>query len=90
MFTKLVVVRVLDFMKVVFVQLSDKRRKIGVFEHPGENGFREFGHVLARSQQTKQYGAEKRRTLTTKQSPWGPHETTDWKDGSSSILESKR
>ena len=33
MFPKLVIIRVLDFMKVVLVQLTHERRKIGVLEH---------------------------------------------------------
>ncbi len=33
-------------MKVVFVQLSYKTRKIGVFEHSWKDGFGEFVHVF--------------------------------------------
>ena len=46
MFTKLIVVGVLDLMKVVLVQLPDERGKVGVFKHPRQDRFCEFVHVL--------------------------------------------
>ena len=46
MFAKLIVVSVLDLVKVVLVQLPDERGKVGVFEHPGQDRFCEFVHVL--------------------------------------------
>jgi hypothetical protein len=45
-FTKLGVVAVLDFVKVIFVELANERGKVGVFEETREDGFREFVHVL--------------------------------------------
>jgi len=45
-FTELVIVRILDFMKVVFVQLPYKTREIRMLKHPRQDGFREFVHVL--------------------------------------------
>jgi hypothetical protein len=46
LFAELTVIRVLDFVEVVLVELSDETRKVGVFEYPGQNGFGEFVHVL--------------------------------------------
>ena len=46
MFTKLWFIAVLDFVKIVFVELAYKRSKVGVFEETGEDGFCEFVHVL--------------------------------------------
>jgi hypothetical protein len=46
MFAKLIVVGVLDLVKVILVQLPDERGKVGVFEHPGQDRFCEFVHVL--------------------------------------------
>jgi hypothetical protein len=46
MFAKLIVVGVLDLVEIVFVQLPDERGKVGVLEHPGQDGFCEFVHVL--------------------------------------------
>ena len=46
MFAILIVVGVLDLVEVIFVQLPDERGKVGVFEHPGQDRFREFVHVL--------------------------------------------
>ena len=46
MFAKLIVVGVLDLVKIVFVQLPDERSKVGVLEHPGQDRFCEFVHVL--------------------------------------------
>ena len=46
MFAKLIVVGVLDLVEVVLVQLPDKRGKVGVFEHPGQDRFCELVHVL--------------------------------------------
>jgi hypothetical protein len=33
-------------MEIIFIQLSDKRREIGVLEHAWEDRFCEFIHVL--------------------------------------------
>jgi len=46
MFAKLIVVGALDFVKVILVQLPDEGGKVGVFEHPGQDRFCEFVHVL--------------------------------------------
>jgi hypothetical protein len=46
MFAKLIVVSVLDLVKIVLVQLSDERGKVGVLEHPRQNRFCELVHVL--------------------------------------------
>ena len=46
MFAKLIVVGALHFVKVILVQLPDEGGKIGVFEHPGQDRFCEFVHVL--------------------------------------------
>jgi len=46
MFPKVIVIRVFDFVKVVFVELTDKGSKVGVFEHAWKNGGGEFIHVL--------------------------------------------
>ena len=46
MFTELIVIRILHLVKVVFIQLPYKRRKVGVLEHPGEYRFRELVHIL--------------------------------------------
>lgn len=43
---KLAVVWILDFMKVVFVELANKGGKIGVFEHAREDGLCKIVHVL--------------------------------------------
>lgn len=46
MFAKVVVVRIFHFVKVVFVQLPDEGREIGVLEHPRQDGLGEFVHIL--------------------------------------------
>lgn len=46
MFTILSVVGVLDLVEVILVQLPDERSEIGVFEHPRQDRFCEFVHVL--------------------------------------------
>jgi hypothetical protein len=46
MVAKLTVVCVLDLVEVILVQLPDKRGEVGVFEHPGQDRFCEFVHVL--------------------------------------------
>jgi len=46
MFTILIVVSVLDLVEVILVQLPDERCEIGVFEHPRQDRFCEFVHVL--------------------------------------------
>jgi len=46
MLPKLIVVGVLDLVKVVLVQLPDERGEVGVFEHPRQDRFCEFVHVL--------------------------------------------
>ena len=46
MFTKLIVVGILDLMEVILVQLPHKRGEIGVFEHPGQDRFCELVHVF--------------------------------------------
>ena len=76
-------------VKVVLVELADEGSKIGVFEHPREDGLCELVHVLSREIRgsiTSRHAERQLRTLTTKQSPFGPHETTLWKEGSSNIL----
>lgn len=45
-FSELVVICVLDFVKVVFVQLTNKGSKVGVFEHSRKDRLCEFVHVL--------------------------------------------
>ena len=50
MFTELVIVRILDFMKVVFVQLPYETREIRMLKHPRQDRFREFVHVLQLTQ----------------------------------------
>jgi len=45
-FPKLAFVGVFDLVKVVLVELANKGRKVGVFEHPRQNGLCEFVHVL--------------------------------------------
>ena len=45
-FAILIVVGVLDFVKVILVQLPDERGKVGVFEHPRQDRFCELVHVL--------------------------------------------
>ena len=39
---------ILHLMEIVLVQLPDERRKVRVLEHPGEDRFREFCHLLER------------------------------------------
>ncbi len=46
MFAVLILVCILDFMEIVFVELTHKRCKIRVFEHSRKDGFGEFVHVL--------------------------------------------
>ena len=46
MFTELIVVCALDLVEVILVQLPDKGGEVGVFEHPGQDRFCEFVHVL--------------------------------------------
>lgn len=46
MFTKLIIIRILHLVKVVFIQLPYKGRKVGVLEHPGEYRFRKLVHIL--------------------------------------------
>jgi len=46
MLAKLIIVRVLDLVEVILVQLPDERGEVGVFEHPGQYRFCEFVHVL--------------------------------------------
>lgn len=46
MFTKLTIVRILDFMEVVLVELPHEGGEVAVLEHAREDGFREFVHVL--------------------------------------------
>ena len=46
MFAECVVVRVLDFVEVVLIQLADERSEVGVLEHPGEDALCELVHVL--------------------------------------------
>jgi len=46
MFSKVIVIRVFDFVEVVLVELTDKGSKVGVFEHAWKNGGGEFIHVL--------------------------------------------
>jgi len=42
----LVLVRVLDLVEVVLVELADEACKVGVLEHAGEDGFCELVHVF--------------------------------------------
>ena len=37
-----------DLVKVILVELADEGSKIGVFEHPRENGLCELVHILSR------------------------------------------
>lgn len=46
LFTEWAVIRVLDFVEVVLVELPDETRKVGVLEHPRQNGFCKFVHIL--------------------------------------------
>ena len=46
MLAVLIIIRVFDFVKVVFVELTDETGKIGVLEHPREDGLCELVHVL--------------------------------------------
>ena len=46
MFPKLIVVGALDLVEVILVQLPDEGSEVGVFEHPGQDRFCEFVHVL--------------------------------------------
>ena len=46
MFAKLIVVGALDLVEVILVQLPDEGGEVGVFEHPGQDRFCEFVHVL--------------------------------------------
>ena len=46
MFGECVVVRVLDFVEVVLIQLADEGSEVGVLEHPGEDALCELVHVL--------------------------------------------
>lgn len=45
-FPKLVIIRVLDLMKVVLVELPHEAGKVGVLEHSWEDALRELVHVL--------------------------------------------
>ena len=49
MFTKQVILRVFDFMKVVFVQLSDKACKVGMLEHARQDRLCEIVHILQKA-----------------------------------------
>jgi hypothetical protein len=88
-FPELRIIGVFDFVKIVFVELPHEAGKVGVLEHPWEDRLCELVHVL-HSRVSVRYGYGLVwggvRTFTTKQSPWGPHETTGWKVWSSSIL----
>jgi len=78
-----------DLMEIILVELADEGSKVGVLEHPREDGLCELVHILSREiRGSNHISARGRqlRTLTTKQSPLGPHETTLWKEGSSNIL----
>ncbi len=46
MLAKLVIVRIFHFVKIILVQLADKAGEIGVFEHPWQDSFRKFVHIL--------------------------------------------
>ena len=46
MLAVLIIIRVFDFVKVVFVELTDETGEIGVLEHPREDGLGELVHVL--------------------------------------------
>lgn len=48
MLSVLAVVGVLDFMKVILVELADKGSEIGVFEHARQDGLCELVHVLGK------------------------------------------
>jgi hypothetical protein len=47
MFTKLTIVRILDFVEVVLVELPHEGGEVAVLEHAREDGFCEFVHVLS-------------------------------------------
>jgi hypothetical protein len=86
-FAKLRVIAVFDFVKIILVELAYKRGKIGVLEETWEDRFSELVHVLCAPQMSQErMSINRRRTFTTKQSPRGPHDTTGWNNGSSSIL----
>ena len=77
-FTKCIVVRVFDFMKVILIQLSNETSKIGMLEQSWQNRFGEIVHVLYEEQiGKKRYTIRRKKThtFTTKQSPSGPQHT---------------
>lgn len=61
MLSKAMVIGVLDFVKVVLVELADKGSKVGVFEHAWKNGSGEFIHVLDECEWRAGHGPEERR-----------------------------
>ena len=79
-------------VKVILVQLSDERGKVGVLEHARKDRLGELVHVLTKRRtcvsEIEEVDHRERRsrkeaavrwasvTFTTKQSPLGPHDTT--------------
>ncbi len=86
MFAILVLVRVLDLVEVVLVELADEACKVGVLKHAGEDGFCKLVHVLLRRKLNVKGDQIGGQTFTTKASPDWFHETTWWNVLSSSIL----
>jgi len=44
----LILIGVLDLVEIVFVELADEAGEVGMLEHAGEDGFREFVHILGK------------------------------------------
>ena len=90
--THLVAVSVVfNFMEVVFIKLTDEAGEIGMLEHFRQDRLCEFRHILSAGSNRRQSQMNSRPytiglTLTTKQSPVDPQQTTCAKHGSSSIL----
>ncbi len=82
----LVLVRVLDLVEIVLVELADEACEVGVLEHAGEDGFCKLVHVLLGCKLKVKGDPIGERTFTTKASPDWFHETTWWNVLSSSIL----
>ena len=50
-------------MKVILVELADKGSKVGVFEHPREDGLCEFIHILSREISSNHLSARGAKTI---------------------------
>jgi len=46
MFAELIIIRVFDFMKIIFIKLSHEACKVRMLKHAWEYGFCEFVHVF--------------------------------------------